>query len=205
MVAAEAPADARLVRLRFSGKGRICSASVVVEPISVMDGLRGNRHTMCQRSHDLKPRRYVSGAEGTAQSAARLAHEPTLFCELKSSRVTYNRSHLVLGQIDGSVMKATPLTRGKHGADIRGLWHAGPMPIFRHTSATGVPTFPWRRANAICSPINFGFFICKTLRSKQLRFLPDSSNLNRMHFTGQGQIGSATRSVGERRSLFRLF
>ncbi|WP_303810139.1 hypothetical protein, partial [Sandarakinorhabdus limnophila] len=33
-----------------------------------------------------------------------------------------------------------------------------------------VPTSAWRRANAICSPVNFDFFISKILRSKQLRF-----------------------------------
>jgi hypothetical protein len=33
-----------------------------------------------------------------------------------------------------------------------------------------LPTFAWRNANAICSPVNFDFFISKILRANKLRF-----------------------------------
>ncbi len=36
---------------------------------------------------------------------------------------------------------------------------ASDTPILRHTSATGIPRSPWRSANAICSSVNFDFFI----------------------------------------------
>jgi hypothetical protein len=42
------------------------------------------------------------------------------------------------------------------------------MPIFRQTSATRVPDSAWRKAKAICSSVNFDFFIRDVLLTEIL-------------------------------------
>ncbi len=58
-------------------------------------------------------------------------------------------------------------------------------PIRRMTSATGVPTSALRSANAICSPVNFDFFM-QNLQLQSALILPDSSHSCWWHFPGQG-------------------
>jgi len=67
------------------------------------------------------------------------------------------------------------------------------IPIFRQTSATRVPVSAWRRAKAICSSVNFDFFIGKA--SLQREFCQKTNILSGSVLRDEAQAGLNAPSV----------